>query len=126
MISRQTDQQTGKTYCRWHSPEPADREKHKAESRRGGLPKAYGALPAVSASVESKGVTAVDLETAEGLRGFLAATLQQLAHLPFDARTANSISSLATAQRSLIEASDFEKRLNALEAAQMARGLKRA
>ncbi|MHB1070118.1 MAG: hypothetical protein ACYC1W_09680 [Gemmatimonadaceae bacterium] len=106
----------GKARCRWHDPSPAAREKHAAESKRGGLTKAYGALAAVAALADDPRVAALNLETAEGLRGFLAATLGALARLPFDTRTANAISALATAQRNVVEASSIEERLAALEA----------
>ena len=108
----------GRDVCRWHDPSPAAKARHKAESARGGLTKAYGALPAVAALADDPRVSALNLETAEGLRGFLGATLAALARLPFDTRTANAISALATAQRNIVEASDFEARLATLEAAQ--------
>lgn len=106
----------GRRVCRWHDPSPEAKAKHKAESKRGGLSKAYGALPSVAALADDPRVAALDLETAEGLRGFLGATLAALARLPFDTRTANAISALATAQRAILETSDFEGRLAALEA----------
>jgi hypothetical protein len=59
------------------------------------------------------------------LTAFLAQALHALARLPFDTRTANAIGQLATAQRAMIEGSDFERRLAALEAAQSP-GLRRA
>lgn len=121
----------GSDTCRWHSDDPAQRQRHLDESRKGGLSKAYGAIPSVAPLADRPGVADMNLETAEGLRGFLGATLQRLARLPFDSRVANSISSLATAQRALIEASDFERRLSDLEkeahsTVQSRRGLKSA
>lgn len=107
----------GATLCRWHDPSPEAKARHKAESARGGFSKAYGALAAVAALADDPRVARLDLETAEGLRGFLAATLGALATLPFDVRVANGISALATAQRNTIEAGDFERRLGALETA---------
>lgn len=105
----------GESVCRWHSQSPEDRARHIEESRRGGLTKAYGNLESVSALSEIEGVRDLDLSTAGGLTSFLAATLGNLARLPFDARIANSIGNLSNAQRSLIEASDFERRIAALE-----------
>ena len=58
----------------------------------------------------------LDLGTAEGLRSLLGATLEDLAHLPVDARVGQAISSLSTAQRATIDASDHEARIAALEA----------
>jgi hypothetical protein len=46
----------------------------------------------------------------------LAGTLAQLAQLPLDVRHATALGQLATAQRALIEGSDLEQRLAALEA----------
>ncbi len=105
----------GRDVCRWHDTTPEGKARHKAESARGGVSKAYGALTAVSPLVDDPNVVALNLETAAGLRGFLSATLAALARLPFDVRTATAIGQLATAQRSTLETTDFEARLNALE-----------
>ena len=106
----------GRNVCRWHDPSPEAKAKHKAESARGGQAKAYGALPAVGALADDPRVAALDLETAEGLRGLTGATLAALARLPFDVRTAHAISALATTQRNTLETHDYEARLRALEA----------
>jgi hypothetical protein len=109
--------QPGRDVCKWHDETPEGRARRKAESRRGGLAKAYGSLPTGAPLADDPKVATLDLGTPDGLRGFLSASLHALARLPFDARTANAIGQLATAQRSLIETSDFEKRLAVLEAA---------
>jgi hypothetical protein len=105
----------GRDVCRWHSTDPADRERHQAESRRGGLSKAYSAIPSVAPLAETAGVSELDLATPTGLRAFLAATLRALAHLPLDTRVANAIAQVVTCQRSVLETSDFEERLRILE-----------
>jgi hypothetical protein len=109
----------GREVCRWHDPSPDARARHRAESARGGKAKAYAAIPAIEALASDPTLANLNLGTAAGLRDFLAVTLAALTRLPFDTRTANAIGGLVTAQRSLIEASDFEKRLAALEAAQL-------
>lgn len=108
----------GKEHCRWHSADPADREKHRNESRRGGLSKAYGALQAGSPLSDDPAVAELNLETGEGIKSLVAHTLHALARLPLDTRTANAIGQLVTAQRAVLETSDFEARLKALEEAQ--------
>ena len=116
----------GSLFCRWHDPSPSARAKHSAESKRGGLAKAYGALPAIAALAEDPAVAALDLETAAGLRGLLSATLGALARLPFDMRSAHAIGALATAQRSTLEISAHEARLAAVEAELAAQAEQRA
>jgi hypothetical protein len=64
---------------------------------------------------------ALNLETPAGLRGLLAGALRQLARLPLDVRVANALAQVATAQRAIIEASDLERRVEALEAAALRR-----
>lgn len=107
---------TGETWCRWHDPTPEGRARHRADSARGGTQKAYGALVSVGAIADAVDVDSLDLTTARGVTALLGATLAQLARLPFDTRTANAIGQCATAARSLIETSDLETRLAALEA----------
>jgi hypothetical protein len=101
--------------CRWHDPSPEARQRHREESRRGGVQKAYGELAAGAPLAEA--VRDLDLGTPDGLRRLLAVVLRALAALPVDVRTCNSFAQLAGAQRSLIESSDVELRLRALEAA---------
>lgn len=110
----------GRDYCLFHSPDPADRERLLAQSRRGGqknrAPIADEAPPPPSLA-DTQDVATLDLRTPEGLTGFLAAALGALARLPFDARVANAIGQLATGQRALIDTDDVQKRLKALEKA---------
>lgn len=115
----------GRDHCRWHSPDPADRERHLAESRKGGHAKAYGALSSVAPLSESEGVVGLDLQTAAGLKALLGHTLKGLANLPFDVRVATAIGQLALAQRSTIETSDLDERIAVLEAS-LSVGLRRA
>lgn len=104
----------GRDVCRWHSKAPADKAKRREMGARGGKKKP-APLPAISALAEIKGVADLNLETAEGLRTFLAHALHALGRLPFDTRTANAIGQLVTAQRTVVVAGDFEERLLALE-----------
>lgn len=115
----------GKTHCRWHSPDPADQQRHRAESRRGGLAKAYNAVPSVAPLAQTAGVLELDLESAAGLKSFIGHTLRKLAELPFDVRVANAIAQCVTCARAVVEASDLEERLAMLEQQQPS-GLKRA
>lgn len=114
----------GKDRCRWHSADPGERAKVREQGRRGGLKKAYGALPAVTPLADVKGVPDLDLETPQGLRTFLAKTIHALSRLPFDVRVANSVAQLVTAQRAVVETSSLEQRLSALEAAQQRQPLR--
>lgn len=111
----------GRAWCRFHSPNVDDIAKRIEDSRRGGLTKAWAGMPSLAPLAEAAGVPDLDLTTPAGLRGFLAATLRQLAGLPFDVKVANSIAQLAGAARSIIETSDLDERLAALEAAEAAR-----
>jgi hypothetical protein len=107
----------GKERCRWHSRDPGERARVREQGRRGGLKKAYGALPAVGVLADSAGVVDLNLESAEGMRALLAKTMQALTRLPFDVRVATCIGQLATAQRAVVESSSVEQRLSALEVA---------
>jgi hypothetical protein len=104
-------------FCLWHSPDPAHRKRHADAARKGGLTKAYGAIPSVAPLAETVNVEALDLETPAGGRALLGAALRQLAALPFDVRVANALAQTVTAQRSLIETADLVTRLDALERA---------
>lgn len=57
----------------------------------------------------------LDLETAVGLRRYLAQALQQLAQLPFDVKVANAMAQTVNVARAGIEAADLEARIAALE-----------
>ncbi|MDA1082706.1 MAG: hypothetical protein O2973_13755 [Gemmatimonadetes bacterium] len=76
----------------------------------------------MAALADDSRLATFDLETAGGLRAYLGVTLRALAHLPFDTRTANAISALATAQRNMIETSDIAARLERLETAVIGKG----
>lgn len=90
--------------------------RHRETSRKGGK---VGIDRAPLPSVAPIGIIdTAELETLSGLRRLLAGTLAQLAQLPLDVKTATATGQLATAQRALIEGSDIEQRLAALENAQ--------
>jgi hypothetical protein len=57
----------------------------------------------------------LDLETAIGLRIFLARALKQLATIPFDVRVANAMTQMISVARAGIETADLESRLSQLE-----------
>jgi hypothetical protein len=104
--------------CRWHSPDPEDVARHLEESKRGGDSKAYRALASLPPLGDDPEIAALDLSTANGLKRFTAATLRALSRLPFDVRIANAIGQIILAQRTVIETSDLEDRLVALEVMQ--------
>ncbi|UCG87836.1 MAG: hypothetical protein JSW71_04620 [Gemmatimonadota bacterium] len=60
-------------------------------------------------------VANLDLETASGLRTYLARALGRLAELPFDVRVANAMAQLANVARASIEATTIEQRIATLE-----------
>jgi hypothetical protein len=96
-----------------HDPNPQRREAHKAMSKRGGEAKAYGALAVATPMAETLGD--VDLGTADGARQLVSVALSRLAALPFSERTAHALAALVSTQRQLIETSELERRLSALE-----------
>lgn len=100
-------------WCRWHNPSPEARTAHREASQRGGLTKAYGALPTSESLWQS--VSTLDLTTATGLSYFLAATLQRLATLPFDTRVAHAIASVMNTQKGAVELAQIESRISRLE-----------
>lgn len=104
-----------KTVCRWHDASPEAKAKHLTESRKGGLSKAYGALPCTDALAADPSIANLDLSTVEGLKALLAATLGALAKLPFDIRVSTGISQVAQSQRIVVVDADFDARLKALE-----------
>jgi len=114
----------GRTLCRWHDPAPEARQRHIAEARRGGHAKAYGSL--VSGVPLADAVASFDLGTPDGLRQLLAAVLRGLASLPLDVRAANSFAQVAGVQRALIESSDLDARIRALEERAASPRLRRA
>lgn len=108
-------------HCRFHSAHPEDRARVKAMGKRGGISKAYGALPSAPSIADVVDVDVLDLETPAGARALLAGALRQLARLPLDVRVANALAQVCTAQRAIIESSDLVRRLDALEAATVRR-----
>lgn len=108
---------TGRSYCRWHSPDQRDRDRDRDESRGGGLTKAYGALACVPPLIHDPVVADLDLNTVDGLRTLVAQTLGAVAQLPVDIRSAIVIGQLAGTQRTLIAMSEFEQRRDSLEKA---------
>jgi hypothetical protein len=101
--------------CRWHDDTPEGRERQREAGRKGGKART---IPAIGALAEDPALAALDPSTTEGLRDCVSATIRALFRLPFDVRVANCLGGLATAQRALIESSELERRLAALEAAQ--------
>ncbi len=109
-------------WCRWHDPDPAVRVEHRAQSRAGGIAKAAAVVTETAAPLATDpAVRALDLATAHGVRGVLAAMLRALTTLSVDVRLANALGNLATAQRGTIEQADIIARLDALEAAERQR-----
>lgn len=106
----------GRDVCRWHSTNPADVERRLDASRRGGENRGAASPFSVLPICLSVDVAALDVHTAEGLRGFVASALRQCAELPFSVQTAHAIAALANTQRAVIEAADLEGRLAFLEA----------
>jgi len=111
----------GRTVCRWHDRSPEAKAKHRAESKRGGVSKAYGGLPTAPSIADVLDMDTLDLETPAGSRALLAGALRQLARLPLDVRVANALAQVVTSQRNVIEASDIVRRLDALELTQSQR-----
>lgn len=107
----------GRDVCAFHDQSPEARARHQAISAKGGHARAEREqLTATAPLAEEPGVAELDLASASGIRDFAAATLRGLSRLPLDARLANAITGLLTAQRAMLESSDLEARLAALEA----------
>jgi len=103
----------GSAFCVRHAEDPAIRSRALDGSRRGGLARGHALRRTTAAPFA---VDDLDLETAVGLRRYLARALLQLAKLPFDVRTANAMAQMVNVARAGIEAADLEGRLAALEA----------
>lgn len=103
----------GKQHCMYHSDDPADRAKHLEQSRNGGTRRDQLMIEPLASVID---VDAMPLDTAQGIRELLGATLRQLARLPFSTKTAGVIGQCSLAARAVIETSDLEARLAALEA----------
>ncbi len=103
----------GTRYCIRHATDPSLRERALVGSRRGGANRAESIRRMTASPIE---VGDLDLETAAGLRTFLARALKHLARLPFDVRVANAMAQMVNVARAGIEAGDLEARLAVLEA----------
>ena len=107
----------GTPFCRFHSPDVADRALQREISHRGGLAKAQlYKIPSVDALVSDALVQGLDLESASGVKALLAAVLRKLTELPLDSRVATCIQQVAAAQKGYIAEADYETRFAELEA----------
>ncbi len=104
---------TGTRYCVAHTDDPAMRARAIEGSRRGGQRRGEQLRRVTASPID---VMDLDLETATGLRTYLARALQRLAELPFDVRVANAMAQTVNVARATIEAGDLEERIRALEA----------
>ena len=103
---------TGTTYCVAHTDDPAVRARAIEGSRRGGQQRGKQLRRATAPPMQ---VNDLDLESAVGLRTYLARALGRLAELPFDVRVANAMAQTANVARATIEVAEIEDRLVALE-----------
>ena len=110
----------GRRYCRWHDPDPTARERHLAESRKGGEAKAYGSMPTAAPMLDDL-AAGTDFDSMAGTRALLGVALHRLAALPFTERTAHALATIVSAQQRVIETHELEQRLRALEARTTAR-----
>lgn len=103
---------TGTEFCVAHTADPVIRGRAREGAQRGGRSRALQLRPA---SAPAFNVSDLDLETAAGIRTYLARALEQLACLPFDVRVANAMGQLANVTKAIIEVTSIEERLTALE-----------
>lgn len=103
----------GTAYCVRHAEDPRIRSRALEGSRRGGRSRGQALRRTTAAPLETEDL---DLETAAGLKLYLARALFQLARLPFDVKVANAMAQMVNVARAGIEAADLETRLAALEA----------
>lgn len=99
--------------CLWHSDRSEHRELRQATARAGGVAKYDGPTPCPPFAL---GLGPMALQTAAGCRELLGHVLAGLADGTVDARTAHAIAQVAGVQRAIVETSDLELRLGALEA----------
>ncbi|UCC73035.1 MAG: hypothetical protein JSV86_00265 [Gemmatimonadota bacterium] len=92
-------------YCTVHHP--AHAKSHRERSREGGRQKLNRTAPL--------DISDLDPTTLDGLKGVLGRALERLGRLNFDSKVANAIAVLAREQRSILQDSEFERRLAALE-----------
>ena len=115
----------GLEVCAFHDRSPEARARHLEISAKGGRRHSRTANAApVPAMSEDPAIAALDLTTLAGIRDFTAAAVRGLSRLPLDARLANAITGLVTAQRSTLDGADLEERVAALEAQQGLRQLR--
>ncbi len=103
---------TGTRHCVAHTHDPAMRARVIEGSRRGGQRRGEQLRRVTASPID---VMDLDLETATGLRTYLARALQRLAELPFDVRVVNAMAQVVNVARATIEAGDLEERISALE-----------
>jgi len=103
--------------CRWHDQSNAARMAHLAQSSAGGLAKAWAHTATTSPLQDDATVGALDLNTATGIRGLLAASLRALTREPHSAKVAATIAQLVSAQRAVIVESDIEREMREVKAA---------
>lgn len=103
----------GRTYCKWHDPDPVVRARVHAESVKGGK---VGLHPSTAPIASVLDVDQLDLAAPAGWLLLLSAAARLLCRLPLDTKTANALAVVAAGARSTIE-SDFAARLDALESA---------
>ena len=103
----------GTSHCVAHTTDPAIRARALEGSRRGGQRRGEQLKRVTAAPIQ---VADLDLETAAGLKTYLARALERLAELPFDVRVANAMGQMVNHSRAVIEASAIEERLAVLEA----------
>jgi hypothetical protein len=99
------DAMAGEEYCTIHHPAHAKR--HRERSREGGLQKLNRTGPL--------DISDLDPTTLDGLKSVLGRAMERLGRLKFDSRVANAIAVLAREQRSILQDSEFEQRIAALE-----------
>jgi len=103
----------GTAHCVAHTDDPAVRARALEGARRGGQRRGEQLRRVTAPPIQ---VADLDLETAAGLRTYLARALGRLAELPFDVRVANAMAQTINVARATIESSAIEERLAALEA----------
>jgi hypothetical protein len=92
-------------YCTAHHPAHAKR--HRQHSREGGRQKLNRSAPL--------DISDLDPTTLDGLKVVLGRSIEGLGRLKFDPKVANAFAVLARELRSILQDSEFEQRLAALE-----------
>ena len=104
---------SGTRFCVAHTDDPDVRARALEGARRGGQRRGEQLRRDTAPPIP---VDDLDLESATGLRTYLARALGRLAELPFDVRVANAMAQTANVARATIEVSAIEERLAVLEA----------